>query len=131
MKGGIIALIVVVVIILVIGGFFLFQREGDINENNQDSGMENQNVGTQPQTRNIEIKNFAFQTSELKINVGDTVAWINKDFAKHTVTSDSGNELGSSLLSKEQSYSHIFTEKGIFEYHCTPHPYMKGKIIVE
>lgn len=86
--------------------------------------------GTQANT--IEIKNFAFNPSEIKIKQGETVEWVNKDaFAKHTVTSDSGDELNSGTLSNGQTYSHTFNEKGTFEYHCAIHSTMKGKITAE
>jgi len=83
-----------------------------------------------PETINIQINNYAFNPAELEINQGDTVIWTNMDSVKHTVTSDSGDELDSSLLSSDETYSHTFNEAGEFAYHCTPHPMMKGKIIV-
>src|SRR3989338_1937486 len=46
-------------------------------------------------------------------------------------SSGSGSELGSSLLGQGETYSYTFSTPGIFNYHCAPHPYMKGKIIVE
>ena len=101
------------------------------NSNNQSNITQNQTNQTQPRTYNIEISGFAFQIKELKIKVGDTVVWTNKDFASHTVTSDSGSELESPYFSKNQIYSHTFNQVGTFNYHCIPHPYMKGKIIVE
>src|SRR3989344_7268471 len=88
-------------------------------------------VARTPQTYTAEISNFAFSPSEIRIKAGDKVVWTNKDSARHTVTSDSGSELGSSLLGQGESYSHTFSTPGIFNYHCAPHPYMKGKIIVE
>lgn len=79
----------------------------------------------------IQIKDFAFSTKELKIKKGDSVTWTNFDAVRHTVTSDSGDELNSKLLSTNENYQHTFNEAGIFNYHCVPHPYMKGTIIVE
>lgn len=94
------------------------------------SGTSGGTSGT-PQTYSIDIANFAFSPSEIRIKAGDTIVWTNKDSARHTVTSDSGSELGSALLSDGESYSHTFSAAGTFSYHCAPHPYMKGKIIVE
>lgn len=79
----------------------------------------------------VDISNFAFSPSELKIKKGDKVIWTNKDAARHTVTSDSGGELDSQYLSKGNTYSHTFNEAGTFSYHCAPHTYMKGRIIVQ
>lgn len=84
-----------------------------------------------PQVHNVEIRNFAFVPAELKIAKGDSVVWKNMDGMSHTVTSDSGSELDSPLLSSGMVYSHTFSAAGIYDYHCVPHPFMKGKIIVE
>lgn len=86
---------------------------------------------TESKTYNVNIEDFAFSSKELKIKQGDKIVWTNLDSAKHTVTSDAGNELDSELLGEGKSYSHTFNNKGTFSYHCKPHPYMKGKIIVE
>jgi amicyanin len=79
----------------------------------------------------ILIQNFEFSPPELTIKQGDKILWINLDSAPHTVTSLEGNELDSPILSKQKTYSYIFNTKGGFDYYCTIHPYMKGKIIVE
>ncbi len=79
----------------------------------------------------IEIQGFAFSQSELTIKQGETVTWINLDEVSHTVTSDSDAVFESPLLKKGQSFSHTFTETGVYSYHCAPHPNMEVKIIVE
>lgn len=84
---------------------------------------------TTGQTHTINIQNFAFSPAELTIKKGDTVKWTNLDSVAHTATSDNGT-FDSGLLSQNQSWSKTFNETGTFEYHCTPHPYMKAKIIV-
>ena len=78
----------------------------------------------------INIEGFAFNPATIRIAKGTTVRWTQKDSTQHTVTSDDG-VFGSPLLSKGETYSHTFNEAGTFDYHCTPHPSMKGKIIVE
>lgn len=95
------------------------------------TGDDNAESTTTPTTHDVEISGFSFQPATLTIKKGDTVKWTNQDSASHTVTSDSGSELDSELLSNEQSYSHTFDEAGTFDYHCAPHSYMKAKIIVE
>ncbi|MDD5162615.1 MAG: cupredoxin family copper-binding protein [Candidatus ainarchaeum sp.] len=79
----------------------------------------------------IEISNFSFSPSEITIKKGETVAWINKDSAKHSIVSDSGSELNSTLLATNETFSHTFNSSGTFGYHCTVHASMKGKVIVE
>ncbi|MBI2029740.1 cupredoxin family copper-binding protein [Candidatus Gottesmanbacteria bacterium] len=79
----------------------------------------------------ITIANFAFSPQTITFKKGSTVTWTNEDNVGHTVTSDTGTQLNSPLLSKGQSYSKTFNETGTFSYHCTPHPNMKGTVIVE
>lgn len=147
MKGlGII--IAIIVIVLIAGGYFLFML---MQNTNKGTGGNSGNIGTggstggnsggtgediggntgTPQTHNVEISGFAFNPSTLTIKKGDTVIWTNKDSVSHTVTIDSENELASGLISNGQTYSHTFNTAGTYNYHCTPHPYMEAKIIVE
>lgn len=88
-------------------------------------------TSSSPETYQVDIQNFAFSPSSLTIKVGDKVTWTNNDPTPHTVTSDSGSELGSSSLSTSQTYSHTFNTKGEFDYHCSIHTMMKGKVIVQ
>ena len=147
MKSGLIIGLVILALVVVGAFFYLSQPSTNnqysnnenivINNNsgvivNNEAGQTNNSTTTlnQPETLNIEIKGFAFVPATIEINVGDTIIWTNKDSASHTVTSDSGNELSSQYLSRNSQYSHTFTTAGEYDYHCTPHPYMKGKIIV-
>lgn len=90
-----------------------------------------------PKTHDIAIQNFAFAPPELKIKVGDSVKFTQKDSVAHTVDTDPHPDhtqlpgFVSGSLSQGQSYTHTFTKAGTFTYHCSPHPSMKGKIIVE
>lgn len=77
------------------------------------------------------IDNFSYSPKELTISAGETVVWKNKDSIRHNVFSDNGNELDSKLLGKDETYSYTFNQTGEYAYHCTPHPFMKGKIIVQ
>jgi amicyanin len=86
---------------------------------------------TQTGANSIEIKNFAFSPSTLTIKVGETVTWTNSDSTSHTITSDSGSELDSGSISSGQTYSHTFNTIGTFDYHCSIHTSMKGKVVVE
>ena len=146
MKKGLVIGIVAVVILLVIVfvGLKINSPSGNsqnaINDNSQQvqdnvqvSGNSNQlpSEESSAKTYNAEISGFVFSPQVLSVKVGDTVTWTNKDSAKHTVTSDSGNELNSNLLGKNEEYSHTFTTAGTYKYHCTPHPYKTGKIVVE
>ncbi|MAH39428.1 MAG: hypothetical protein CL873_02700 [Dehalococcoidales bacterium] len=85
---------------------------------------------TMPPQVDVVIEGFAFKPATLNISIGTTVIWHNNDSQPHTVSSpralfDSGN------FSRGATFSYIFEQKGIFEYSCTIHSYMKGKIFVD
>ena len=82
-------------------------------------------------TYTVTIKNFTFQPSTLTIEKGTTITWVNEDSVAHTVTSDDGKFPSSGNLNKADAYQFQFNTPGSYDYHCSPHPFMKGKINVE
>jgi len=82
-------------------------------------------------TDSVEIKDYAFSPKTITVKKGTKVTWTNQDSVQHDVTSDTdGKGPSSELLSKGESYSFTFDEVGTFTYHCSPHPYMKGTVVV-
>ena len=77
-----------------------------------------------------------FVPETLTVSKGTTVAWTNGDSTLHTVTSgsaesgNSGTEFDSSYLAAGKTFEHQFSTSGTFDYYCTLHPYMKGKVVV-
>jgi len=80
-------------------------------------------------THAVEIANFAFAPATLTITVGDTVTWTNQDAVAHTATSTTG-VFDSGDLEQGESYSVTFTAPGTYDYLCTPHPSMTGRVVV-
>ncbi len=82
-----------------------------------------------------ETTDRCYVPSLITIEKGKQVTWVNEDSAFHSVTSgfyaaptdlfDSGH------LDPFESYTLTFDETGIYDYHCTLHPWMKGQVIVE
>jgi len=133
-------IIIAVIALLAVGGAVYYFMQQPASSNNPPAGSSDNNINspetTPPasegsQTYNIEISGFSFKPSELTIKTGDIVTWTNQDPFSHTITSDSGSELNSEKFGKGETYSHTFNTAGTYEYHCAPHPVMKGKIIVE
>ena len=63
--------------------------------------------------------------------------WINDDDVAHTVTPDHraedgySGEFGSTgVVLPGESYEFLFTEDNEIAYHCQPHPWMTGTVIV-
>jgi LPXTG-motif cell wall-anchored protein len=86
-------------------------------------------VATAAASTGVTIDDFAFSPSSVTIDVGDTVTWTNRDPTQHSATAEDGS-FDTGLLRRGQSGSHTFDEAGTFRYVCTPHPNMKGTIIV-
>jgi amicyanin len=80
-------------------------------------------------THAVAIADFAFGPATLTITVGDTVTWTNEDAVVHTATSVNG-AFDSGDLEQGASYSLTFTTPGTYDYLCTPHPSMTGRIVV-
>ena len=70
-----------------------------------------------------------YSINELTIPVGTTVTWTNDDDQIHTVT-DAAGAFDSGFLDPGATWSYTFEEAGDFEYFCTPHPWMRAKVIV-
>ena len=62
------------------------------------------------------------------IHVGETVRWINADPVEHSVTFADGPNSGN--LPQRASFARRFDAPGTYPYHCTPHPYMTGVVVV-
>ena len=78
----------------------------------------------------VVIRGFAFQPSEVRIRPGERVTWISCDEDPHTSTADAG-EWSSPLLPPGAAFTQGFESAGEFSYHCEPHAFMTGRVIVE
>ena len=71
-----------------------------------------------------------YSINELRIPVGTTVTWVNEDDQQHTATAVDGS-FDSGFIGQNETFSFTFDTPGEYEYFCTPHPWMRAKIIVE
>ncbi|RDJ32753.1 MAG: hypothetical protein DWQ18_07770 [Crenarchaeota archaeon] len=82
-----------------------------------------------------EKTNSCYVPHEFTISAGESVTWKNDDVAFHSVTSgfyDSPTELfDSGHLDPSETFSVNFDKIGEFDYFCTLHPWMMGKIYVK
>jgi plastocyanin len=79
----------------------------------------------------VVINHFKYQPERLTIHEGDTVEWTNLDIVPHTATAVNRKPFDSGRIAKGASWRFTFTRKGTYEYLCTLHPNMKGKLVVE
>ncbi|MGH7563524.1 MAG: cupredoxin domain-containing protein [Gemmatimonadota bacterium] len=78
----------------------------------------------------VVLRDFSFGPAEIRIRAGETVRWVNDDPVAHTVTADDGS-FDSDLLENGEGFSRRFDDPGRYPYHCTPHPFMTGLVVVE
>jgi len=78
----------------------------------------------------IEITKHKFSRSTLTVPAGTTVTWLNRDEDLHTVVSTT-LAFKSAGLETDEAYSYTFAKPGVYEYFCTLHPLMTGKVIVK
>lgn len=72
-----------------------------------------------------------YSINELMVPLGTTVTWTNNDpGVPHTVTAADGL-FDSGILATGDTFSYTFNQVGQFNYLCTPHPWMKARILVE
>ena len=78
----------------------------------------------------VTIDNFTFAPQELTVAVGTTVKFVNHDDIPHTVV-EKKLSFRSKALDTDDSYSYTFATAGSFDYFCSLHPHMVGKITVK
>ena len=78
----------------------------------------------------IEISNFSFGPAVLTVPAGTTVTWVNEDEEPHTVV-ESNTLFKSHALDTGDKFSFTFTTPGTYEYFCTIHAHMVGKVVVQ
>lgn len=77
----------------------------------------------------VTISNFSFNPDVLEVSANDTVTWRNNDSVTHKIVSSNLFESGN--LNQGNEFSFTFTTPGTYDYICSIHPSMKGKIIVK
>lgn len=83
-----------------------------------------------PHSAAIQIDNFHYSPPTLVVAPGTTVTWTNDDDSPHSVREKDG-KFKSAALDTDEKFSQTFTRPGDYEYFCSIHPYMTGKIVVK
>jgi len=81
----------------------------------------------------VAMHGFAFSPDTIRVAAGTTVTWVNcedPNIDPHTSTA-SGGEWDSGYLRPGEKYAHTFAGAGNFGYSCTPHPFMRGAVVVQ
>ncbi len=81
--------------------------------------------------------NFIPKLLNIQLGIDNHIVWINVDDVAHTVTPDQSTEdsysgeFGSTgVIMPGETYEFTFTEPNEVPYHCEPHPWMTGTLII-
>jgi plastocyanin len=77
----------------------------------------------------VDINHFAYHPPTLKVTAGSKVNFVNSSGVTHTATR--GGSFDTGRIKPGHSVAVRFARKGTFVYHCTIHPFMHGKIVVQ
>jgi plastocyanin len=75
------------------------------------------------------IQGFAYTPARIEIAAGTTIEWKNQDPVAHTVTATDGS-FDSGSIESGATWRHRFDTPGTYSFVCTPHPFMRGSVVV-
>jgi plastocyanin len=78
----------------------------------------------------VRIDNFTFNSATITVKTGTTVTWVNGDDIPHTVVAKNKG-FKSKVLDTGDSFSFTFAKAGQYDYFCSLHPHMTGRVIVK
>jgi plastocyanin len=78
----------------------------------------------------VEIKDFCFGPTILRVATGDTITFVNSDRTPHTVLGANGAWGSYDALKHGREATYGFSEAGVYPYVCTWHSGMVGAVVV-
>jgi len=101
--------------------------------------------GPETEEVHVSIIGNSYHPKVIQVAPGTKVTWTNEDVftylageyagihnAASTNRPEDGEGFNGDLIAHGESWSHTFGETEFeYDYHCTPHPYMRGKVIVK
>ncbi len=111
------------------------ESSSDVQDKNTIEKLATVTMPTKSSRPGCDETNTCYIPSKISIRQGESVTWLNEDAAFHSVTSGTyenpNGMFDSGYLDPNESFSIKFEESGTFDYFCTLHPWMKGKVVVE
>jgi plastocyanin len=80
-------------------------------------------------THEVKMEGMKFTPAQLQVHRGDTVTWRNNDVVPHTATA--AGKFDSGAIAPGKTFSRKLDQPGAYDYICTYHPGMKGRIEVK
>lgn len=81
----------------------------------------------------VQVGNFFYRASYVRVDPGDTVTWRLRDGSRHTITTRPGSPAPFDSGEREpgQTYGFTFTTPGRYVYSCTIHPNLGQRGVVQ
>ena len=128
---SIISIVLALMLIIGASGCQKAAEQGGIS-NQSVSANETETAQTLSGTIIVNIRNSAFNPSEVTITKGSRIIWKNLDSVMHTVTFDKNQVYYINYqIQPGKEASDYFNYAGNYSYHCSVHPSMKGKVTVK
>jgi plastocyanin len=109
------------------------------SERNTPSGTEAGMACQVPENADVDgstivfIRDYGFHPATVRVKRGSRLTWVNCESTpglSHTSTADAG-AWRSQLISPAAAFTTAVDVAGTFTYHCEPHPFMTGTVVVE
>ena len=86
-------------------------------------------------TRTVHMGSSSFSPSSVVVSRGGSVKWVNDAAIAHDITPNNPNQVGAwtarkIAASSDATFTFQFTTQGVYDYHCTVHSGMTGRITV-
>ncbi|MDH3618419.1 MAG: cupredoxin domain-containing protein [Nitrosopumilus sp.] len=136
MRKKIISIGIITAVILIVVAFASQSNDSEVKQEEMPILVEADVImPTKVSRPGCEETDSCYIPSKINAKKGQTVTWKNEDVAFHSVTSGIYGEpttlFDSGHLDPEQKFSYTFDEEGSFDYFCTLHPWMAGKVTVQ
>lgn len=82
-----------------------------------------------PAAAEVKMTGIHYRADTVTVNAGETVRWVNADPVVHTVAFDDGSGT-SAEIPQNGTFEFRFDRPGVYPYHCTQHPFMRGVVVV-
>jgi 3',5'-cyclic AMP phosphodiesterase CpdA len=79
--------------------------------------------------REVSIDNFSFAPHDVVVPLGAAVTWTNRDDVPHNIVSTT-RQFRSPVIDTDGRFTHQFDKSGAYEYFCSLHPRMTGRVVV-
>ncbi len=78
----------------------------------------------------VSVVDFGYDPPVVRVPVGGRVTWTSHGSEGHDVLVTTGDYWSSGPLLPEQSFSFVFQEAGAYDYTCSYHSDMRGRVVV-